>query len=314
MTVSMLVYLATFCGVTLLVIVCFDRFARFDRQIGDRISELSPRSISTRTKKSRVRPQATPRNALAQRLMPSEADGRLRLQAQLINAGIYSPNAVPLFVSIKMVLAAIPAIAGLLAASLQYVEPYWGMLCGSGLGGLGLILPSVWLAGRKRKWHRVINGSLTDFLDLMVACLETGLSPEAAFQRVTEELRLAHPRLSVELSVVQAQIDLGVSFDEALRNFAERSDCDAIRSVANVVRQGKKLGGGMAEVFRQQAESLRARREHQAEEKAQQAAVKILLPTLLCIFPVIFVVLAGPAVIKLTNMFQRDFGSSRTVR
>ena len=91
----------------------------------------------------------------------------------------------------------------------------------------------------------------------MVTCLEAGLSAEAALQRVTEELRLAHPRLSAELSVVQAQIDLGASSDAALKNFADRSDCETIRAVATTVQQARRLGGGMAEAFRQQADSLR---------------------------------------------------------
>jgi tight adherence protein C len=243
---------------------------------------------------------------LAYRLLMNDEEERHRLQQALLNAGIYSPIALPLFLGTKLLLIAGPPIAGAVAGVCGWLNPHAGLLYGSLIGGVGLILPSLWLRSQKRRWHTIISKSLPDFLDLMVACLEAGLSAEAALQRVTEELRLAHPRLSAELSVVQAQIDLGASSDVALKSFADRSDHESIRAIANIIQQARRLGGGIAEAFRQQAESLRIRREHAAEEKAQQAAVKILLPTLFLIFPSIFVVLAGPAVIQLAEKFGND--------
>lgn len=309
--VPLLIYGATFAAVTSLMLLLLGYWTRFDQQIGQRIDELSAKKISAISNKSQFvrgvpakdKRASTSKTNLAVRLMTNDQDERHRLQTRLLNAGIYSPLALPLYLSAKFILMCGPPIAGVLAGTFGWINPNLGMLWGSLLGVAGMMIPSIWLYERKRKWHSIITRSLADFLDLMVACLEVGLSVEAALQRVTEELKLAHPKLWVELSVVQAQIDLGASPDTALKNFADRSDSEAIRAVATVVQQGRRLGGGMAEVFRQQAESLRVRREHLVEEKAQQASVKILIPTLLFIFPVIFVVLAGPAVIKVSNMY-----------
>lgn len=308
---SIAISVATFSSVSSFLLWCFGFWSKYDRQIGERMSFLSEESTTAvlkrpqvKTRQSRDSQESKTFSQLASQLLPIGTDGRRRLQNRLLNAGIYSPNAVPLFLSVKMLLTCAPPAIGFIAGTCGWLSPAVGLLWGSLIGGCGLFLPSLWLREQKRKWHAVIARSLSDFLDLMVACLEVGLSAEAALQRVTEELRYAHPRLWAELSVVQSQIELGASSDAALRNFADRSDCEAVRALAAVLQQGRRLGGGMAEVFRQQAESLRTRREYAVEEKAQKAAVKILIPTLLFIFPVIFVVLAGPAVIKVAGMFN----------
>lgn len=301
---------ATFAAVTSLFLLGLSYWSRYSQQIDDRLMSLSARAPAVVSKKIAVKRRKTPEERakttlarLAMQLLPNGVEGRQRLQTQLFNAGIYSPNALPMFLGTKVFLSCAPPAIGVTLGLCGWTSPYVGLFWGSLAGAIGLSLPSLWLRQQKRKWHSTILRSLSDFLDLMVACLEVGLSSEAAMQRVTAELQFAHPRLWVELNVVQAQIELGTSSDAALMNFAERSGCEAVRSLASVMQQGRRLGGGMAEVFRQQAESLRTRREYAIEEMAQQAAVKILIPTLLFVFPVIFVVLAGPAVIKVAGMF-----------
>jgi tight adherence protein C len=301
---------ATFLGVTSLRWALLSHFSRDDRQIDDRISGLAAQQSEARapmrrsnSKQLKDSKSAAPRARLASRLLMHDQEERHRLQKRLLNAGIYAPSALPIYLAVKLLLISGPPVAGTMAGVCGWVTPHSGLLIGSTIGILGLVLPRLWLQAQKRRWHNTINRSLPDFLDLMVTCLEAGLSAEAALQRVTTELQLAHPRLSAELGVVQSQIELGATSEAALKNFADRSDHEAIRAIATVVQQARRLGGGIAEAFRQQAETLRMRREHFAEEKAQQAAVKILLPTLLLIFPSIFVVLAGPAVIQLAEKF-----------
>lgn len=297
---------ATFLMVTSLILLGMNFLVRQEDEVDQRIAGLSsPSKTSKPNRPAKSARQSTPRVRLAMRLLPNDAEERHRLQARLMHAGVYSPAALPFFLGTKILLIGLPPVTAAVLGTAGYIDPHFGLLCGSIAGGIGLLLPELWLQACKRSWHTVIQRSLPDFLDLMVACLEAGLSAEAALQRVSEELRIAHPRLSAELGVVQAQIELGATSDAALKNFADRSDCDAIRQIATVVQQARRLGGGMAEAFRQQAETLRAKREHQAEEKAQQAAVKILVPTLLLIFPMVFVVLAGPAVIQLAEHFGK---------
>jgi tight adherence protein C len=173
----------------------------------------------------------------------------------------------------------------------------------------GFLAPELWLKRRANRRQAVLARSLPDFLDLMVACLEAGQSVQAAVQRVTDELRLAHPVLSQEMSIVQREIELGATPASALKHCADRSGTDSIRSLGAFVEQTQRFGTTLVEALRVHADTLRTQREQRAEEKAQRAAVKILFPTLLFIFPAIFVVLAGPAAIQLHEHFSRSGGT-----
>ncbi len=135
----------------------------------------------------------------------------------------------------------------------------------------------------------------------MVVCLESGMSFESSLQRSTDELREAHPTLCTELCIVQREVALGKPIEKALENFASRVDLDVVKILATNVQQSRKIGIRIAENLRTHADMLRTKRENQAEEMAQKAAIKILMPTLLCIFPAIFVVLVGPAVFQIQD-------------
>jgi tight adherence protein C len=130
--------------------------------------------------------------------------------------------------------------------------------------------------------------------------------------RVTSEIEVAHPILAAEMAVVQRQIELGASPDVALRNFAERSDLNSLYSLSSLLEQARKFGTSLTDALRTQAEMMRYQREEHAEELAQKAAVKILFPTLLFIFPAIFVVLVGPAAMQLAATFSPMANSALT--
>lgn len=203
-----------------------------------------------------------------------------------------------------------PPVIGLFADTFGWLDNDRGLYFGTLIGGLGMVLPGFWLDHLKYQRHREFTRSLPDFLDLLVTCLEAGMSIEAALQRVSDELQLAHPTLGSEMKAVQTQIELGATPEAALRNLADRSAFDPLRSLSTVVQQARRFGTGIAEALRQHADGLRAQREQVAEEKAQKASVQILLPTMLLIFPAIFVVLAGPAAIKLSEAFSHDDSGS----
>ena len=121
---------------------------------------------------------------------------------------------------------------------------------------------------------------------------------------MASELQSAHPVLARELSIVQRQMQLGRTAGEALRQFANRADLEEIRSLASVIIQAEKFGASLTKALRVHADALRQKRMFSAEEMAQKAAVKILFPTILCIFPGIFIVLLGPAAIQIREMFR----------
>jgi tight adherence protein C len=192
-----------------------------------------------------------------------------------------------------------------MAGWLRLVDFRYAMLWGSFIGGIGMTLPAVWLDRRIRHRQQLLRHAFPDFLDLMIVCLESGLSLPGAIQQVSDELRIAHPTLASELNIIQREIDLGFSVDSSLRRFAERSGFEGVRTLGTFIRESQRLGTELADALRQHAEMSRAQREAAAEEVAQKASVKILLPTMLLILPAVFVVLAGPAAIQIQKAFSK---------
>jgi tight adherence protein C len=140
---------------------------------------------------------------------------------------------------------------------------------------------------------------------MLVLCLEGGVTFAAAMQRVTDELQVVHAELGVEMTIVQREMQLGLSAGDALRKFADRCGLADVRDLANVIQQSERYGASVTRALRTFADSARTERQQKAEEEAQKAAVKILFPTLLCIFPAIFIVVLGPAAFQMARIFAR---------
>jgi len=245
-------------------------------------------------------------STVGKQLLPDDQGERSKAQSRLIKAGIYSPTALTVYFASRLVLFVLPpvvgmtlGVTGLLAMS---TAVFWGAIA----GGFGLLLPSLLLDHLVVRFHRVLRKSLPDFLDLTVVCLESGMSLQSAIQRVSDELRIVHPVLAGELGMVQREIELGATVQTALRRFADRSALDAVRTLSTFVQQAQRYGTTMADAFRMHGDMLRTQREQRAEEMAQKAAVKILMPTMLLIFPAVFVVLAGPAAIQIQENFNKS--------
>jgi tight adherence protein C len=238
-------------------------------------------------------------------LLPNDQDQRKQLQSRLMYAGIYAPSAPGVFQLVKATISIVPVLIGLVVGLCEWWPMSRALFAGSIAGGFGMILPSVWLDRRKARRHLILNRSLPDALDLMVTCVEAGLSLEASLKRVTEELRIAHPTLAGEMGVMQKQIEFGAPPDEAIANSAERTDLESLATLGSLIQQARRFGTGIADALRTHAEMLRTQREQVVEELAQKASVKILFPTLLFIFPATFVVLAAPAAIQLQGMFAQ---------
>jgi tight adherence protein C len=232
-------------------------------------------------------------------LIPKDEDERTRLQTRLIHAGLYSRQALAVFLGVKMLLIVGPAVLGLIAGLLGLVSIQLGLIGGACLGIAGMIGPSFWLDRCKANRQTAFRRSLPDALDVLVICLEGGLSLAGALRRVAGELRNAHPLLADELNIVQREVQLGRSEGEAMRQFADRTDLEEMRGLAAVIIQAERFGAGLVKALRVHAETLRTRRIQYAEEMAQKAAVKMLFPTVLCILPAIFIVILGPAVIQI---------------
>jgi tight adherence protein C len=236
-------------------------------------------------------------------LMPQNLEDRTRLQARLYQAGLYSRQAMVTFLGVKMLLTVAPVPIAILAGVVGLIELPKALLVGVVFGMFGMIGPSFWLDRRKKFRQTSFRRALPDALDVLVICLEGGLSLPGGLKRVAGELRTAHPVLAKELNIVQREVQMGRSVGEALRDFGVRSDLEEVRSLASLITQAERFGASLVKALSVHAETLRQKRLFYAEEMAQKAATKVLFPTVFCILPCIFIVILGPAIIQILVMF-----------
>lgn len=230
------------------------------------------------------------------------------LVERITQAGFYKRQTVFWYHLIRICLAVLPVALGLVAYNLGYVTLQWGLIYGVLAAVIGTLAPSFWLDYQKSVRQTQVRRALPDALDAIIICIEAGLSLPAAMARVSKELGTAHPMLASEMSICQKEIQLGASAGEALHRLAQRFDLEEIRSLASVVHQAERFGASIIQALRVHAETLRIKRFQLAEEKAQKAAVKLVFPTILCIFPALFIVLAGPAVYRIFGMLDKMAG------
>jgi tight adherence protein C len=193
----------------------------------------------------------------------------------------------------------------LIPYALGFIALRWALAACLVASGAGMLAPNIWLRSRVKKRQQLLLQGLPDALDMLVLCLEGGVSLMAAVQRVTEELQTVHPALNLELNIVVREIQLGLSAGDALKKMGDRCGLADVRNLASVLLQSERYGASLVKAVRTHSDSWRQERQNQAEEIAQKAAVKILFPTLLCIFPAIFIVLLGPAAFQLASLFSK---------
>jgi tight adherence protein C len=238
-------------------------------------------------------------------LLPTNEAQRGRLQLRLVQAGIYDRHALPLLLGVKMLLMAVPVLLSLGLAVPGWLSPARAALAGAFGVGLGMLAPGLWLDWLKSRRQAALRRALPDALDMLVLCMEGGVSLNAAVQRVTGELTTAHPLLAAEMDLIQREMLMGASVGDGLQKLGVRSDLEELRNLASVVVQSERYGTSVVKALRIHADTFRQQRQQRAEELAQKAAVKILFPTLLCIFPAIFIVILGPAAFQILAILSR---------
>lgn len=169
---------------------------------------------------------------------------------------------------------------------------------------IGFYIPDLWLhikiAHRK---DEIVRG-FPDALDLMVVCAEAGMGLDAAINRVGDEMQLRHPLLSEELKLLTLELRAGKMRREALKNLAMRTNSEDIESFVTLLIQTDKFGTSIAQALRVQADSMRTKRMQKVEEIAAKLPVKLIFPTILFIFPSMFLVLAGPALLRAFRVWK----------
>jgi len=238
-------------------------------------------------------PPEVRKQALARR---RERNDRPKLRDRMVLAGLYNDEVIDLLRLSRIAVLALAILGGYLLSTSGVISGRDGVLIGL-IGGIGAtIAPAFLLDYLKVRRQTAMRRALPDALDVIVVCLEAGLSLPSAFARVARELSEAHPALAMELRIVEREVQMGLSLGEAMRNFAKRFDLEELRSLAIVVIQADRYGASVSRAFKVFAGSMRLRRQQRAEERAHKAAVNLAFPTALFIFPAMLVVTLGPAV------------------
>lgn len=170
----------------------------------------------------------------------------------------------------------------------------------SGFLSLGFMLPSIWLGRRIKARQKEVLRSLPDALDMMTIGIEAGLGFDAAMQKITEKW---DNELSRAFNRALGEMRIGRTRREALKDMTSRIEVEEFTSFIAAVIQADQLGVSMAKVMRVQSEQMRVRRRQRAEEQAQKAPIKMLIPMAFLIMPALFIVLMGPAVLVFMNGF-----------
>lgn len=235
-------------------------------------------------------------------VLPTSDWANSRLRARLVHAGYRSNRAFYTYGAIKVALAIlVPLVmfASAFALGSTIVKEFSGIVAIIAVAVLGFYLPDVYLSMQARERQRILRESFPDALDLMVVCVEAGLGLDAAIQRVSKELQNSHPELAAELGLVSLETKAGKAKADALRSLAFRTGLPEIKALASILIQAEHFGTSIATSLSGHADEMRNIRIQNAREKAAKLPVKMVFPVMLCIFPALFLVILGPAIIRI---------------
>jgi tight adherence protein C len=317
LNMSLIVPVAAFGLIAALAWLMLDWFTARNSRAEERLDDFREHRTKKRHEKDRFGQQSKMSQmferatvAMSKPLTPKNEKETSQVRDRLSHAGFRGESAPQIFWGLKFM----GLILGLMASG-------GAAFTLESLGGLGLLklfgpvafmffLPDiiVWFLGSRRK--QAIFLAMPDALDLMVVCVEAGLGLDHAMRKVTEEMKKSAPVIADEFGLCNLHMQMGRSRGQVLQELGQRSGVDDLRALSSILIQADKFGSSIAQALRVQSESMRTRRRQLAEEKAAKTAVKLIFPLVLFIFPGIFVVLVGPAAIKMMNeMFPMMNGS-----
>ena len=237
---------------------------------------------------------------------PGPTGEDLQSQEKLVQAGFDTPTAPATYFFARVVSFVILPV---LAVAFGPRNSFFVYVLSIGFAVFaGWIIPMGFLDRLVRQRQEKIRRSVPDALDLMVVCVEAGVSLDAAILRVSREIRLGHTDLAHELSVVNRKTNAGIPRDAALRSLWQRTGVEELRTLVSSMIQSEKWGTSIATVLRVSAETLRRKRRQVAEKKAKQAPLKMTFPLVLFILPALFIVIMGPALVQVITEFGKIGG------
>jgi tight adherence protein C len=298
MQLALFAFIAAFLLISSLGVLIFYRQTTLRRlsQVVSRAADATLLSSIAPTPSSRIEKLVKP----FEKIVPRNSQDVSTVQKRLIRAGYREHSYVNIFYSSK---ALVPT-ALCLVATVTHLYEYGPLFVYALAAGLGYLAPDFWLSNRISARQRALRLGLPEALDLIVICVEAGLSMDKATMRTAEELRISQPAISEELNLVYLEQRAGRPRGEAWKHIGERTDVDSIRSLASILIQADKFGTSIGKTLRAHSETLRTRRRQDAEEQAAKTTVKLVFPLVLFIFPSLFVVTLGPSMIIMFDGFK----------
>ena len=270
------------------------------RAVEVRPADVRNRELARPARERLIKPFSAAALALTRRFTPSGA--REAIRRKLVMAG--SPFG---WDADRVLVAKVACLTGGLALGLLFLVVTglaWplrvvGFLA---IGLLGYWLPNIVLTNAVQRRQNDIRNALPDSIDLLTICVEAGLGFDAALAHVS---RNTTGPLADEFYRTLQEVQLGRSRNEAMRNLAARSNVPELRAFILAMVQADIFGVSVANVLRVQAAEMRLKRRQLAEERAMKVPIKVLFPVLFCIFPALFVVILGPAIMRIADVFAK---------
>jgi tight adherence protein C len=236
------------------------------------------------------------------RHLPATLGAEGKAADKLVQAGYDGPAAPVIYGILRLGFAVLPPLAALAVA--PGMKPAMFIVVFALAVAIGLLGPPATLDRLVAIRQQRIQRALPDSLDLLVVCVEAGVSLDSAILRVAKDMENLHPDLSHELLVVNRRVNAGLSREQALHGLWQRTGVEELRALASSMIQSERWGTSIATVLRVYAETMRRRRKQHAEKRAAEAPVKMLFPLVLFIFPTLFVAILGPAMIRIREAFS----------
>jgi tight adherence protein C len=274
--------------------------------VKERLSKLVVTPISFEAPTLIAKP--TPLNRFLSRLgsvLPQEGKDRPKYEKLLVSAG-YRKSGLVVFLGCKVLFALLfPFLfMTLVTAPTGKVADRDMLLVTVALAIIGFLLPSFYVQRKARKRKLIIFQTLPDILDLLTVCVEAGMSIDAAMLRACENPQFKGNPLAEEMKIAAMETKAGKSRPNSLRDMADRTDEDDLRAFVTMLIQTERFGTSLSQALRVHSDSLRVRRRQIAEEAAAKTAVKMLFPLVFFIFPALLIVMLGPAIIKIGQIFK----------
>ena len=220
-----------------------------------------------------------------------------KLRQRFIAAGIRGSSKMEVYFATRMMLP----LLGVIGGSFVHGNTFFWCIC---LAGVGYLAPDIWLTRSVRARTKRLQRGIPDAIDLLVICVEAGLGLDQAILRVGQELAVSYPEINEEFTQINLEQRAGKARIDAWQSLADRTKLEEFKALVAMLTQTDRFGTPIVRALSRYSEELRTSRRQKAEEAAAKTKVKILFPLIFFIFPCIFIVLLGPAILSLSRSFK----------